>query len=136
MREALNRATKDGLGVVLACHRLTRAPRYPAGHADELQFDPAWEAAHRAFHRSLVAACGSSWLLDMDAHLFDVADRYRHLARRSALSGTDARPDQHEAIMLAVLDRDTPHATALLQAHFQRTADHGFKAMELMPQAS
>jgi hypothetical protein len=51
------------------------------------------EAAHHAFHRSLVAACGSSWLLDMDGHLFDAADRYRHLARRSALTGTPARPD-------------------------------------------
>jgi GntR family transcriptional regulator, carbon starvation induced regulator len=120
-------------GIVVAFHRLSRAPRYAPGHVDELEFEPAWEAAHRAFHRSLVAACGSSWLIDMDEHLFDAADRYRHLARRSALSGTTARPDQHQAIMQSVLDRDVPKATALLQAHYQRTAEHGLKMLAHMP---
>jgi GntR family transcriptional regulator, carbon starvation induced regulator len=116
-------------GIVLASHRLSRVPRYAPDHADEFEFNPAWEAAHRAFHRSLVSACGSSWLLDMDGQLFDAADRYRHLARRSALSGTPARPDQHPAIMQAVLDRDVAKAVALLQAHYQRTAEHGLKVL-------
>jgi DNA-binding GntR family transcriptional regulator len=116
-------------GIVLAYHRLSRAPRYGAEQTDKFVFDPAWEDAHRAFHRSLVAACGSSWLVEADEHLFDAADRYRHLARRSALSGTPARPDQHQAIMQAVLDRNTPEATALIQAHYQRTAEHGATAM-------
>lgn len=116
-------------GILVAHHRLQRVPRYAPGHAGELEFDAAWEAAHRAFHRSLIAACGSSWLLDMDEHLFDAADRYRHLSRRSALSGTAARPDQHGVIMQAVIDRDIPNATALLQAHYQRTAEHGLKVL-------
>jgi GntR family carbon starvation induced transcriptional regulator len=116
-------------GIVVAFHRLSRVPRYAPGHAGELEFDPAWEAAHRAFHRSLVAACGSSYLVEMDEELFDAADRYRHLSRRSALSGTAARPDQHEGIMRAVLDRDTAKATALLQAHYQRTSEHGLKEL-------
>jgi GntR family transcriptional regulator, carbon starvation induced regulator len=116
-------------GVVVAFHRLSRVPRYAPGHADELEFDPAWEAAHRAFHRSLVAACGSSYLIDMDEQLFDAADRYRHLSRRSALSGTAARPDQHQAIMQAVIDRDVAKSTALLQAHYQRTGEHGLKEL-------
>jgi DNA-binding GntR family transcriptional regulator len=116
-------------GIVVAFHRLSRVPRYAPGHVDALEFDPAWEAAHRAFHHSLVAACGSSQLVDMDQQLFDAADRYRHLARRSALSGTPARPDQHQAIMQAVLDKDISKATELLQAHYQRTADHGLKEL-------
>ena len=116
-------------GIVVAFHRLSRVPRYAPGHAGELMFDAAWEEAHRAFHRSLVAASGSSWLTAIDEQLFDAADRYRHLARRSALSGTAARPDQHAAIMQAVLERDAPAAIALLQAHYQRTADHGLRAL-------
>jgi GntR family transcriptional regulator, carbon starvation induced regulator len=116
-------------GIVVAFHRLSRAPRYTPDQTDVFQFHPAWEDAHRAFHRSLVAACGSSWLLDMDGHLFDAADRYRHLARRNALSGTPARPDQHPAIMQAVLDRDVTKAVGLLQAHYQRTAEHGLKVL-------
>ena len=116
-------------GIVVAFHRLSRVPRYLPGHVNEFEFDPAWEAAHRAFHRSLVAACGSSYLVAMDEHLFDAADRYRHLSRRSALSGTAARPDQHPAIMQAVLDRDVPKAVALLQAHYRRTSDHGLEEL-------
>lgn len=115
--------------VVLAHHRLVRQARQAPGSADASVFDPAWETAHRAFHRSLVSACGSSWLIESDQHLFDAADRYRHIARQSALSGTPARPDQHEAIMKAVLDRDTACAVALLQAHYQRTSEHGLKAL-------
>jgi GntR family transcriptional regulator, carbon starvation induced regulator len=116
-------------GIVVAFHRLSRAPRYEPDQTDAFAINLAWEAAHRAFHRSLVAACGSSWLLDMDGHLFDAADRYRHLARRSALSGTPARPDQHPDIMQAVLDRDVTKSVALLQAHYQRTAEHGLKVL-------
>ena len=115
--------------MVLAHHRLARLPRQATDSVDASVFDPAWEAAHRAFHRALVAACGSSWLIESDQHLFDAADRYRHIARQSALSGTPARPDQHEAIMKAVLDRDTVRAGALLQAHYQRTSEHGLKAL-------
>lgn len=117
-------------GIVLAQHRLQRAPRYAPGNAGELEFDAAWESAHRAYHRSLIAACGSGWLIDMDERLFDAADRYRHLARRNALSGTAARPDQHAAITEAVLARDVPSAVALLQAHYQRTAEHGLQVLE------
>jgi DNA-binding GntR family transcriptional regulator len=116
-------------GIVVAFHRLSRAPRYEPDQTDAYAINPAWETAHRAFHRSLVAACGSSWLLDMDGQLFDAADRYRHLARRSALTGTPARPDQHPDIMQAVLDRDVAKSVALLQAHYQRTAEHGLKVL-------
>jgi GntR family transcriptional regulator, carbon starvation induced regulator len=116
-------------GIVVTFHRLSRAPRYAPGQVNELEFDPAWEAAHRAFHHSLVAACGTSYLLDTDAQLFDAAARYRHLSRRSALSGTPARPDQHQTIMDAVLERDVAKAVALLQAHYRRTAEHGFREL-------
>ncbi len=123
-------------GIIVTMHRLGRVPRYAPGHDGETVFDVAWEAAHRAFHRSLIAACGTGWLITMDGQLFDAADRYRHLARRSALSGTPARPDQHPAIMQAVLDRDAPAAIALLQAHYQRTAEHGVNELRRTLSAS
>lgn len=116
-------------GIVIAFHRFSRVPRYAPGETDESRFNPAWELAHRAFHRSLIAACGSSHLVNVDGQLFDLADRYRHLSRRSAVGGTPKRPDQHPAIMQAVLDRDVVRATQLLQAHYQRTAEHGLKEM-------
>jgi len=126
LREAINRGDAAWEEtVVIAFHRLSRVPRYPDGEGTGPVFDPAWEAAHRAFHRSLVSACGSSWLIQLDQQMFDAADRYRHIARRAALGGTPARPDQHRAIMDAVLSRDTEQAIALLQAHYRRTGDLG-----------
>ncbi len=120
-------------GIVVAFHRLSRLPRHSDDAADKLIFDPAWEAAHRAFHRSLIDACGSSWLIATDQTLFDAADRYRHLARRAALSGTPVRPDQHQAIMDAVLARDTARSITLLQAHYRRTAVWGTAAIKAPP---
>ena len=119
-------------GIVLASHRLSRVPPTAPGETDPSKFNPEWEAAHRAFHRSLIAACGSSWLLDIDSHLFDAADRYRHLSRKAAKIGSTERPDQHPSIMQAVLDRDTAAATAILQSHYQRTAEHGLKQLARM----
>lgn len=116
-------------GIVLAHHRLSRVPHQAPVEADPTRNNPEWETAHRAFHRSLIAACGSSWLLDIDGHLFDAADRYRHLSRKSAVPGSANRPDQHPAIMKAVLDRDVATATALLQSHYRRTAEHSLNEL-------
>lgn len=115
--------------VLLAHHRLQRLPRQTEHQHGSHDYDPAWEAAHRAFHRSLVGACGASRLIEFDQQLFDAADRYRHLARRIAVSGTPARPDQHRPIMDAVLARDVPAAVELLQAHYERTAELGRAAL-------
>lgn len=131
LREAIGRGDAAWEeAIVLAHHRLVRQPRQGAQQQGSVAFDPAWEAAHRAFHHSLVAACGSAQLIAFDQQLFDAADRYRHLARRIALSGTPARPDQHKDIMEAVLARDVPAAVALLQGHYQRTATLGRSALE------
>jgi DNA-binding GntR family transcriptional regulator len=135
LRESiLNGGSEWEEGIVVAHHRLARAERYASGQTDPLLYEPGWEAAHRDFHRSLVAACGSSRLLEMHERLFDAADRYRLLARRTALSGTPERPDQHGDIVRAVLDRNAPEAVALLQAHYQRTADYGLRELVRMRQ--
>ena len=42
----------------------------------------AWEAANAEFHATMIAACGSKWLLQMRDHLQDMCERYR----RSSIS--------------------------------------------------
>ncbi len=108
-------------GVVLAYHRLSRIPRHPSGE-ERITYNPAWEEAHRAFHRSLIAACGSRWLIGFCEQLFDAADCYRHLARVSS-SKRRAPRDEHPAMVEAIVARDTEKAVALLCAHFTRTAE-------------
>lgn len=107
--------------VLIAFHRLSRTPR----HLDNGQSDdrnPEWERAHRAFHRSLVAGCGSPSLIEICERLFEASERYRHLARRAGVTrGT--LEDEHRAIMQATVDRKADEAVALLNRHFWLTAE-------------
>ena len=107
-------------GIVLAYHRLSRSPRSLA--RDEYRMNPDWEPLHREFHRSLIAACGSRWLLDFCMQLADQTYRYRQLAFRHAfpLSGSG---HGHRAIMEAAIDGNADKAVRLLQAHLQFTSD-------------
>lgn len=106
--------------LVLAHHRLMRAPRDPA--AVEGRRDPAWEKAHRLFHSALIAGCGSPRMLGYCEELFDAADRYRFASR---IAAADQRCDEaeHTGIMEAVLRRDADAAVAALTAHMLRTEE-------------
>ncbi|HMN80498.1 MAG TPA: GntR family transcriptional regulator [Burkholderiaceae bacterium] len=106
-------------GIVLAFHRLSRTPnRLPD---DPGAMEPAWEQRHQAFHHALVCACPSHLLLAFHARLFESADRYRHLAAGRSPAGHRDVPDEHRAIMEAVLGRRTDEAIRLLNAHTELT---------------
>ena len=106
--------------VVLQFHRLSRVPR--SSNQEQFESNPEWDKRHRAFHMSLLSACGSRWLLQYCTQLSDQAKRYRQLAlvvsypRRNELS-------EHEAIMKAATGRDADTAARLLLAHYNRTAN-------------
>lgn len=106
--------------LVLALHRMSRMPL-----PTEENPNAERERAHRAFHHSLISACGSKWLLDFCEQLFDAADRYRFLSRRQYESGTTRRSDDHQQIMDAALRRDADEAVRLLKNHFQQTLEFG-----------
>ncbi len=104
--------------LALANHRLSRTPR----SLSESRFDdnPEWEPRHRAFHRALIAGCGSRWLLSFCDQLADQHQRYRRL---SAARAFRTRPvaNEHQAIMEAAIDGRVDEAVALLRAHIERT---------------
>jgi GntR family carbon starvation induced transcriptional regulator len=106
--------------VVVAFHRLSRVPDRltPTGTA----VNPEWEAAHRVFHRSLLEACGSHWIVDFCDQLFDLADIYRHVSRAARAAVTREPTDEHRNIMEATIARDADKAVDLLNRHFMRTA--------------
>src|SRR5690606_19392147 len=64
-------------GIVLAHHRLQRTPR--SLQAPQFEDNPAWELAHRDFHRALIQGCGSRWLIGFCEQLADQLYRYRKL---------------------------------------------------------
>lgn len=104
--------------VLLAYHRMSRTPVYLPGTED---VSSEWERRHRDFHGALIAACGSRWICDFSAMLFDLADRYRHL---STASGPHRNfDDEHRAMMEAVIARNADLAVRLLNAHVSRTSE-------------
>lgn len=110
-------------GIVIAYHRQSRIPRHASSAENTTVYSQEWEQAHRNFHSSLIAACGSQWLKGFCEQLFDAADRYRHLARVSRLHGEIRLKDEHHQIMEATIARDADKAVALLNIHFTKTAD-------------
>lgn len=105
--------------IVLAFHRLSRTPAYDQAGV----LNPEWGELHREFHRALIAACNSRWLIEYTDTLFDLADRYRFLSMRSGNRTTEEVKEEHRGIMDAVLNRETERAIRLIKAHIRHTPD-------------
>ena len=105
--------------LLLARHRLERTPRSLQG--DRYDANPQWERRHRDFHRALIAACGSRWLLRYCDELADQAYRYRQRSMQAAYHQRDVAAE-HAAIADAALAGDAARARALLASHLERTA--------------
>ena len=106
--------------VVVAHHRLHKTSR----SLDESRFEdnPAWEPLHRDFHRSLLGACGSHWLLGFCDRLADQHYRYRRLQAPKAFVKRRAVSQEHQDLLQATLARDADLAVRLMKEHVLRTA--------------
>lgn len=102
--------------VVGALYALRRQAARADGDVDELK------TRHHAFHRALLAACGSDWLLDFFERLYAATERYRIPALTSAGAQKRDIDAEHGAIADAVLARDAALAEQLLHEHYLRTA--------------
>jgi DNA-binding GntR family transcriptional regulator len=121
--QALRRAIERGdlaweSRVLAAHHRLANTPMLVA---DSAVLTAAWTEAHREFHRVLVEACGSTWLLRFRDVLSDQCERYRRWSIRNK-PGRDVA-GEHRRLAEAVLARDAERAVQELAAHYWRTAE-------------
>jgi GntR family transcriptional regulator, carbon starvation induced regulator len=122
-REAIRLSIAAGEGawegeVVGALHQLKRyIADNPKGFGEG---EPAFDALHKRFHASLIAACGSPRLIAACARLYDEAYRYRRL-----MMATFKNPEQfvhsHETLAEATISRATGRAEALVEAHIAST---------------
>ncbi|MEQ8346521.1 MAG: GntR family transcriptional regulator [Sneathiellaceae bacterium] len=127
LRESIGRGDQEWEeSVLIAYHRLSKVPGRLPDESGEI--NPEWERLHLAFHRSLIAACGSKWMLRFAEVLSDCADRYRHLSAAARVE-RDV-PAEHEAIMEAVIRRRTQMAISLLNEHMTRTSDNVQKLLQ------
>jgi DNA-binding GntR family transcriptional regulator len=105
--------------LVLSHHRLARTPRSLA--TEHFEDNPQWEPLHRAFHRALIAGCGSRWLLSFCDQLADHHHRYRRLSAPRAFTKRGVQ-SEHQQLMEAAIEGKADDAVALLHQHFERTA--------------
>lgn len=96
--------------------------RYRLNSLDRARDPLAWEVTHREFHAALISACPSGYLLNFCARLYDLAVRYRNVARLVAYPERRIT-DEHGQIADAALARDANRAVALLNDHYRKTGD-------------
>lgn len=123
--EALRRSLVRGdeaweAGLVQAFDDLMQA----SGRPDQ-QETPAssLEQRHQAFHDSLIAACGSPWLLTLAAQLYAQTERYRRPTLRDPqylAPSRDVRAE-HRRLLDAAVARDAVLAAGLLARHYRET---------------
>ena len=109
--------------VIAANHLLSRTP-LPVD-SNDVRAAKLWEERHRAFHRALIAGCGSQWLLRLHTQLADHSERYRTIRiLHHKEKGSQVRDvvSEHAAITDAVLKRDLARATELMTRHIAATA--------------
>lgn len=114
--------------VLSACHQLSRHRGPGPGATEEDQ--ATWARLHQQFHFSLIAKCGSPWLLNICNLLHEQSERYRHLADFATTPAMRDTVGEHDALMQAALDRDAPRACKLLGKHFLTTTDILLRAYE------
>lgn len=123
LTEAIARGGDEWEAEILrAMHLLSRAPLPKS--ADDRDAIAHWQAMHQQFHRALVAACDSHWMLRIWSDLADHSERYRKLRLLSNRSLPPEERDvniEHRAIMEAVLARDTARAIEMMDRHLGRT---------------
>lgn len=122
-REALNLSLQHGddnweSQVIAAFHRLEKAQeRFDANDSETLRY---WEDVNREFHETLVAACPSSWTLQLRRTVYGFAERYRRICQTVTTVSRDVHRE-HKKIRDAALARDSVALSALLDDHLERT---------------
>jgi len=79
-------------------------------------------AEHEAFHRALIADCGSVWSLRLFDTLYAASERYRYFAYRFLAGGRDPHREHAELLAAAIAGNDRL-VRDLCRAHILRTRD-------------
>jgi GntR family transcriptional regulator, carbon starvation induced regulator len=123
--EALRIAISHGddaweAGIVSALHQMRRHIERTGN--DFREGAPDFDRLHKAFHTSLLAACGSKRLLTAHSDLYDQAYRYRRVMMRAFDSGKKFVA-AHQSLADLVLARDLDGAQTMLASHLHSTLD-------------
>ena len=126
--EALRLAMRHGdevweSEVLAAFHRFARRTEQDRASRRSRPKDlTRWDEAHKDFHRSLIAACGSARLPQIQEALYDQTRRYRALLFDHEFEAAEMIAE-HRVLLDAVLSRDEHRACEALRRHLALTAD-------------
>jgi len=121
--EALRRSIANGddeweAAIVACLHRLRqKLLRDPETMREGT---PEFDTLHKAFHRSLIAACGSERLLALHDDLYLQAYRYRRIMM-SRFRDPELFIRDHQQLADRVISRDADRAAELLAGHLAST---------------
>lgn len=104
--------------IVATLFELSRIPLQDAD--DPARVSEAWSEAHQKFHKALVAACSSAWLLRLRETLYVQSERYRRVSVPLDRIGRDLHKE-HKAIADAALDRNAIKVCSEMRAHLEKT---------------
>jgi DNA-binding GntR family transcriptional regulator len=99
--------------VIAAQHALRKAEDRVVAAPDDMTA-LEWDEACRGFSATLISACGSPRLIDLQRKFFDQSRRFRLAQLREGRLNFDARRARQEALVEAVLAREADKAGALL----------------------
>lgn len=116
--------------VLSAHHRMARHGIHVPDAGGEL--NPEWEEAHNDFHKQLLSACTSPWLLRFADTLRAQSARYRHITVVSSRTSKRDVPGEHKAILEAALERRADVAVALNTEHLNVTTNIALEARETL----
>lgn len=106
--------------IQLSYFRISRLKR-PSDVTEQKDVED-WNAKHRNFHTSLIAACQSQRLVRYCEQLFDEIERYRRLGLTYGTSRENVS-DEHRDIADAAIARNSTLAVDLLNKHYTRTVE-------------
>ena len=108
------------LNILTSFHKLSRLN--PA--EQDIDFNE-WEKRHSEFHLALLNGSQSTVMLELYREVYEQIERYRHIWASQTRSDEERYHDhgEHEAMMKAVLGRDTQTAQTLLRNHSQRAIE-------------
>ncbi len=118
LREAIRRGDLVWESEVMRALHLVNRTERDAARPETLE---KWEAAHRAFHLTLISGCGMPVLLNFCSMLLNLNDRYRRTFLKRT-SGDRNVMLEHSEIAQSAVARDMDYACARLREHLARTA--------------
>lgn len=105
--------------VVASFHRLEKLERQI--NQGKAARDDKWTELHKAFHVTLISACGSERLIRSCENHFDQSERYRRLSAKVRGQARNT-VSEHKALMECVLNRTPEKARKLLIEHIEKTS--------------